>query len=118
MGKTSSKLTRRQLIQGSIAAASAAAVPWIVPGRALGLGGAVAASERITLGVIGIGPRMTYDLRGILPQPDAQCVAICDVQAARRDAGKQVVDAHYGNKDCKLYRDLREMLADLTSTPC
>jgi predicted dehydrogenase len=77
----------------------------------LGLGGTVAASERITLGVIGIGPRMTYDLKGILPNPNAQCVAICDVQANRREAGKQLVDQHYGNKDCVVYRDLRELLA-------
>lgn len=111
MGNKSSKLTRRRWIQRSMAVGAAAAVPWVVSSRALGLGGAVAPSERITLGVIGIGPRMTYDLGGILPQPDAQCVAICDVQAARREAGKKRVDEHYGNQDCVVYRDLREMLA-------
>jgi predicted dehydrogenase len=42
---------------------------------------------------------------------DCQCVAICDVQASRRTAGKQLVDKHYGNQDCKLYRDFRELLA-------
>ena len=75
------------------------------------MAGAEAASERITLGVIGIGPRMTYDLRGVLPKPDVQCVAIADVQASRRDAGKKMVDGHYGNQDCVVYRDFRELLA-------
>jgi predicted dehydrogenase len=42
---------------------------------------------------------------------DVQCVAIADVQASRRDAGKTLVDQHYGNNDCKLYRDFRELLA-------
>jgi predicted dehydrogenase len=75
-----------------------------------GLEGAVAPSEKITLGVIGIGPRCTYDLTSMLQLPDVQCVAIADVQATRRDAGKKLVDTHYGNADCKLYRDFRELL--------
>ena len=92
------------------ASAAAAAFPWIVPSTALGLDGAVAPSEKITLGVIGIGPRCTYDLKAMLGLPDVQCVAIADVQASRREAGKKLVDAHYGNQDCRLYRDFRELL--------
>ena len=38
-------------------------------------------------------------------------MAICDVQASRREAGKKLVDTHYGNKDCVLFRDYRELLA-------
>ncbi len=68
-------------------------------------------SEKITLGVIGIGPRCTYDLQAMLNLPDVQCVAIADVQASRRDAGKALVDKHYGNPDCQLYGDFRELLA-------
>jgi predicted dehydrogenase len=100
-------LTRRTVLKRSVAAV---AFPTIVPASALARGG-VAPSEKITLGVIGIGPRCTYDLRSMLGQPDVQCVAICDVQASRRAAGKKLVDAHYGNKDCVLYRDYRELLA-------
>ena len=33
----------------------------------------------------------------MLALPDVQCVAICDVQASRREAGKTLVDQHYGN---------------------
>jgi len=111
MATQSENLTRRELFRRSIAAGAVASVPWFVSGQALGLDGAAAASERITLGVIGIGPRATYDLRGILPQSDVRCVAICDVQASRREAGKKLIDEHYGNQDCMLYRDLRELLA-------
>ena len=86
-------------------------LPAFVPGTALGLDPKkAAASERITLGVIGIGPRCKYVLGGILPMADVQCVAIADVQASRRDAGKEMVDKHYGNQDLKLYRDFREIL--------
>jgi predicted dehydrogenase len=103
--------TRRDLLKRSIAAAATVSFPWIVPARALGRAGLAAASERITLGVIGIGPRCTYDLKSMLAQRDAQFVAIADVQASRRDAGKTLVDRHYQNHDCKLYRDFRELLA-------
>ena len=111
MQKAPQGLTRRDLLQRSMAAGAAVAVPWFVPGAACGFDKTPAASERITLGVIGIGPRMKYDLTGILPKTDVRCVAICDVQASRREAGKKLVDEHYGNKDCVLYRDLRELLA-------
>ncbi|HEV7222667.1 MAG TPA: Gfo/Idh/MocA family oxidoreductase [Pirellulales bacterium] len=101
---------RREFLRRAAAVSSAAALPWIVSSRALGRDGAAAPSEKITLGVIGIGPRCTYDLSSMLNLPDVQCVAIADVQASRRDAGKTLVDKHYGNSDCKLYRDFRELL--------
>ena len=103
--------TRRSLLRGSLAAGAAVALPQFVSARALGLAGAVAASERITLGVIGIGPRCRYDLAAMLTLPDVRCVAIADVQASRREAGKAMVDEHYKNKDCALFRDFRELLA-------
>ena len=111
MSEAIEKLTRRDVLRRSMAVGAVAALPWFVPAAARGAEGRAAPSERITLGVIGIGPRATYDLGGILKQPDCQCVAICDVQASRREAGKKLVDKHYGNQDCVLYRDFRELLA-------
>jgi predicted dehydrogenase len=102
--------SRREFLKRSIAAAGTLALPTIAPASVLGLNGEVAPSGRIALGVIGIGPRMTYDLHGVLPKNDVRCVAICDVQASRREAGKKLVDQHYGNKDCTVYRDFRELL--------
>jgi predicted dehydrogenase len=102
--------SRRSFLKTSAAASSVFAFPNIVPATALGLGGATAASERIQLGVIGIGPRCTYDLKAMLGFKDIQCVAIADVQETRRSAGKALVDSHYGNQDCKMIRDFRELL--------
>ncbi len=101
--------SRRRFLQSSLAAAVAA--PWVVRASALGGEKKPAPSERITLGVIGIGPRATYDLKSMLKMPDVRCVAVADVQAQRRQAGKQLVDSHYGNRDCKTYRDFRQLLA-------
>jgi predicted dehydrogenase len=99
--------TRRQFLGSS---AAAAASPWILPAHVLGRGGAVAPGEKISLGVIGIGPRGTYDLQAMLGLNDVQCCAIADVQASRREAGKAIVDKHYQNADCKVYRDFSELL--------
>ena len=99
--------TRRHFLGTSVVAAT---MPLIVSPHVLGRGAAVAPSNKITLGVIGIGPRCTYDLQAMLGLADVQCVAIADVQASRRDAGKALVDKHYGNSDCKLHRDFRELL--------
>jgi predicted dehydrogenase len=71
---------------------------------------AASANERINLGVIGIGPRCTYDLKAMLQFDDIRCVAIADVQESRRTAGKTLVDGHYGNTDLTLYQDFRELL--------
>ena len=111
MGERSRELTRREWFRRSMAAGAAISIPTFISARAYGRTGAVAASERITLAAIGIGPRNRYNLGGILPQPNVQCVAVCDVQASRRDEGKQRIDQHYGNRDCAVYRDLRDLLA-------
>ncbi len=108
----SNHTNRRNFIAKSVTmGASAIAVPYFVSAKAIGADGGVTPSEKITLGVIGIGPRCTYDLKSILTFPDVQCVAIADVQESRRLAGKKLVDDHYGNQDCKLYSDFRELLA-------
>jgi hypothetical protein len=67
-------------------------------------------NEQIRLGVIGIGPRGIYDLKAILTFEDVRCVAMAEVQASRRDAGKKLVDDHYGQNTCELYRDFRGLL--------
>src|SRR4051794_37033271 len=102
--------SRRDFLLSTTAATVAASLPTIVPAHALGREGAAAPSEKITLGVIGIGPRCTYDLKAMLEFPDIRCVAIAEVQAKRRDSGKRLVDEHYSNSDCKAYLDFRELL--------
>lgn len=112
-GEQNSGLTSPDRREFLAAATSATALlaPYFVSAKAAGMSGFVAPSEKITLGVIGIGPRCTYDMKAILKLPDVQCVAIADVQQKRRDAGKKLVDEYYGNSDCQLYSDFRELLA-------
>ena len=104
-------MRRREFLKTAAKAGVALTVPNIIPASALGRDGAVAPSERIVLGAIGIGPRGRLVLDCMVSEPDVQFVAICDVQAKRREAVKTMADAKYGNRDCAMYRDLRELLA-------
>ena len=108
---TGRRASRRGVLKGLAAASAAAAAPWVVPAAALGKDGYVAPSEKIVLGAIGIGPRGRHDLDCLIAEKDVRFVAICDAQAVRRQAVKNMADQHYGNTDCVMYRDFRELLA-------
>jgi len=105
------RIDRRRFLSTALRAGVAVSAPLVISGTTLGKDAAVAPSERITLGGIGIGRRGSYDLSCFLPQPDVQFLAVCDVKAARRTAVKAMADKHYGNQDCDTYRDFRDLLA-------
>ena len=85
--------------------------PYFISSSALGKAGTVAASERITMGVVGTGVMGTFDIRGFLTCPDVRILAVCDVETQHRQQAKSLVDSHYGNSDCAEYNDFREILA-------
>ncbi|HSA02325.1 MAG TPA: Gfo/Idh/MocA family oxidoreductase [Candidatus Paceibacterota bacterium] len=103
-------MNRRQFLRESLALGGAVALPGIIPARALGRDGAVAPSEKIVVGGLGLGPRGQYDLSVMLPEKDVQFVAVCDAVRSRREQVKTIVDAHYGNQDCRMYSDMFELL--------
>jgi myo-inositol 2-dehydrogenase / D-chiro-inositol 1-dehydrogenase len=119
--KTSSRaLTRRTFLQRTAtAAATAFTAPLIVPSSVLGGDGAVAPSNRITIGFIGTGRQSTYaNIPGFLREADAQCVAVCDVDSWRMEGARQAIDDAYAKrqpsgtfKGCATFRDWRELLA-------
>lgn len=116
---TSAQLNRRAFLRrATLAAGLLGFGPMIVPSRVLGRGG-VAPSNRITVGFIGTGRQAFHaNIPGFLSEPDAQAVAVCDVDAWRMDKGRELVEARYakqqpsGNfKGCATYRDWRELVA-------
>ncbi|MCW5553591.1 MAG: Gfo/Idh/MocA family oxidoreductase [Verrucomicrobiae bacterium] len=118
-GFAANRLTRRSFLKQAAFASVAAAAPLIVPGRVLGLEGRVAPSNRITIGLIGTGRQAIYaNLPGFLREPDAQAVAVCDVDSWRMEQARQQVETHYARqsqsgsfKGCAAFRDFREVLA-------
>lgn len=103
-------IDRRQFIRRATGTAvGAVGFPYIVSSSALGNAGSVAASERIVVGCVGVGPQGTGVMQNFLGQKDAQVVAICDVKQPRRDEVQKIVNDHYKDTGCTAYKDFREM---------
>jgi len=117
------KVTRRVFLK----AASAAAMPYVVTGSALGASGKTLASERIRMGFIGLGGQgtghllggaWTYVPGGYVARQDVQVLAVCDVRRERREHAhkrcNQVYAERFGRADyngVRAYNDFREVLA-------
>jgi len=105
------RITRRSFLRRTAGvAAGTVAFPYFVPSSVLGKAGAVAAGNRIVMGVIGYGWQGGSNTEGFLQKPDVQYVAVCDVDSSHLNAAKTKIDNHYGNKDCAPYKDFRELL--------
>lgn len=85
-------MNRRAVLRCTILAASA---PMIAPSR---LFGDRAPSNRITIGLIGMGLMMRTHLRSMCGRPDVQVLAVCDVDRGRRQAAREAVEAAYAAK--------------------
>ncbi len=113
--RTTSLLSRRTFLRTTAASAvSALAFPEFVPASALGRDGKAAPSERITVGMIGIGRQArAYNLPWFLKSAETQVVALCDVDQWRLDKAGATVAKHYGiaKGDVKAYRDFRDVIA-------
>ncbi len=99
-------MRRRSFVKAMVAAGLA---PQAVPAR---LFGAEAPSNQITVGFIGVGGHGTnYNLRHYLQQNDARVVMACDVDSNHLERAKKRINEHYGNSDCAVTKDFREVLA-------
>jgi len=93
---------RRQIVKGMVA--SAVAAPWLVPGRALGLAGKAAASQRVAVGHIGVGNRGSSLFRSFMSLADCQIVATADCYQNRRERMASICQG-------QAYQDFRQLLA-------
>src|SRR6516225_1130895 len=101
--------SRREALRAAFGTGAIAASPLIVPASALGRGGAVAPSDRVTVGGLGIGSRGAADLKSFLSLADVQFIAVCDVRNERRETIKAMVDKKYDNRDCAMYSDQQDL---------
>ncbi len=95
------KLTRRQFIQST---AGAIALPYVITTSALGSETKSPASERVTLGHIGVGGQGSGLLGAFLQVKEAQPVAVADPIKERRDKWVSSIG-------CDAYNDFRDILA-------
>jgi len=110
-------LTRRAFLRRS-AAASLLVMPWIIPASVRGGNGAVTPNERIQVGLIGCGAMGSGHLHVLAGHQQTQLVAVCDVDASRREPGARQADeisaAQRGtgsSRHCAAINDYRELLA-------
>jgi len=106
------RMNRRSFLQKSGAlAAGLVGFPYIVRASALGKAGTVAPSNRLVMAQIGCGGMGGGNLNTFLNfRNDIQVIAVCDVDDHHAQEKKSIVDNHYGNQDCKTYRDFRELI--------
>jgi myo-inositol 2-dehydrogenase / D-chiro-inositol 1-dehydrogenase len=103
--------SRRNFLRGIIAAGAA---PLILPTRIFGASGGVAPSNKITLGFIGTGDHgRNVNLASMLTQPDAQMVALCDVDSKHLGMASDMVTKSVGTALPKsaFHGDWREVIA-------
>jgi len=110
MKKKPKGMNRRQFLKLSTAAAVGAfGFPQIVPASALGKSGAVAPSNRIVMAGIGFGMMGIPNMEAFLEKDEVQWVAVCDLDENHLEKARDIVNQRYGNKDCAVYRDFREL---------
>lgn len=105
--------TRRQFLRRAAAiSAGGLAAPYIVPARALGKDGAVAPSERVTMGVIGTGGQGRGLMDQFLHYPQTEIVAVCNVDDTHIRQALGVIDERRGgHAGVKSYKDYQELVA-------
>lgn len=113
--RQSLRLSRRGFLAG---AAAALAAPYVVPASALGADGRAAPSERIGIGVFGLGDRGTSHLRGLIQNAGVQVLAVCDPLENKREAARKFAETAYAAraakgeyKGCLATSDFRQVLA-------
>ncbi len=99
---------RRQFLK---TAGAAIVLPTILPSSVFGGDGKTTPSNRINLGVIGMGWQGPSNTKSFLVEDDCQVVAACDLDASHLQDAVNMVNDHYQTKDCRAYHDFRELLA-------
>ncbi|HKH59420.1 MAG TPA: Gfo/Idh/MocA family oxidoreductase [Flavitalea sp.] len=98
--KKSTQPSRRDFIKNS---SLVTAGFFIVPRHVLGRG-FVAPSDKLNIGGIGVGGKGESDLAGFVKSPNANVIALCDVD------DRQAVKSRASFPNAKYYKDFREML--------
>lgn len=121
-------MNRRAFLRNTGFAAAAAGIPTIIPSSVFGKN---APSNRITIGMIGLGRQgfgqnlqgsnltpIKARIPGILETAGSQVIAVCDTDSWRMNKARETVDKYYaqktinGNfKGCSVFADFRELIA-------
>ena len=104
-----SRTTRRNFLKS---AAVAGAAFWIVPAHVLGLEGKTAPSNKLTMGILGVGDQGRHDMRQFLRFQDVRITTLCDVNQHNVAKARENIAQSYGSPDVKVITDFHELNAD------
>ncbi len=96
------KTTRRTFLQLGAGASAFNIVPSRVLGRS-------APSNKVVMGMIGVGGMGTANMDAFLGLDDVVVKAVCDVNSRKLQVAKARADAHCQNRDCEALADFREL---------
>jgi len=104
--------SRRHFLKQAAVCGATAAAPRILPSSVFGASTKPAPSNRVTIGMIGVGGHgVAMNMRSFLANADAQIVTVCDVDNNNCKKAQEIVNQRYGNTDCAAYGDFREVIA-------
>jgi len=118
------KISRRGFLKKAVKTSAIFAIPAIVPSSVFG---ADAPSNRINVGMIGVGNQGTWDMQAFLGDERVQVLAVCDVNresegywsgaVGGRENAKRIVERRYAQQKragtyngCNAYEDFHELL--------
>ncbi len=126
---SSRRFNRRKFLHSN----AALALPWVLPRASFSDSPRPDPSNRIHIGVVGVGAQGRRVMREFLTETDVQVVAVCDVDSLHyrdqewgdgpplgRDAGQREVNKFYQKQaksgqyqGCRAYSDYRELCAQV-----
>jgi len=102
--ETTSSFTRRRFLATGAAAVSLA--PFIRLNARDG-----SPNDEVLMGFIGVGGQGRSNMTNFLNIEGVRVVAVCDTDAGQANHARDIVNGHYDNQDCKVYRTYDELLA-------
>jgi len=112
--KSTAAFTRRQFLKSTALLGASLGLPTLVPSTVFGQD---APSNRIGLGLIGLGLMMKGHQSHFSNRPDCQVLAVCDVQRERREQTKAEIERAYAKrtgadsyKGCAAFKDFEEIM--------
>ncbi len=101
---------RAFLLKAGTATIGLSLFPIVLRSSVLGRNGHIPPSDKISMILIGSGSMGRSNMNQFLNFDDIQVIAVCDVDDNQSAVAKKMVDEKYGNTDCRIYRDFREIL--------
>lgn len=92
-----------------VATTAGVGLPLVVPSAVWSAEGKP--SNKITVGAIGLGGMGSGNLGGFLGDERCRVLAVCDLDKAHLESARKTVNNRYGNQDCAVYKDFRELIA-------